>query len=188
MVSRGLRSEQSSITLTTTETGSRIRVKSAMMEIIKMETDVLQIVQQSARMKMAMANRTRPPIHAAARRVLETDRPGGEQERAEHERTGQQKPVAGGEGDAQQAGNRPGEGEDENPLVVVWEFGEGRAMAFSTDCSPHWAAYFQPWEYYGQFWRQAMRWLAKTLSCSRTARPRARSVTWPTRSWVITRS
>ncbi len=29
-----------------------------------------------------------------------------------------------------------GEGEDENPLVVVWEFGKGRAMAFSTDCSP----------------------------------------------------
>jgi len=54
-----------------------------------------------------------------------------------------------------------GEGEDENPLVVVWEFGEGRAMAFSTDCSPHWAAFFQPWEYYGQFWRQAIRWLGK---------------------------
>ncbi|MFO7623656.1 MAG: glutamine amidotransferase [Anaerolineales bacterium] len=54
-----------------------------------------------------------------------------------------------------------GEGEDENPLVVVWEFGKGRAMAFSTDCSPHWAQYFQPWEYYGQFWRQSMRWLAK---------------------------
>ena len=54
-----------------------------------------------------------------------------------------------------------GEGEDENPLVVVWEFGKGRAMAFSTDCSPHWAAFFQPWEYYGQFWRQAIRWLGK---------------------------
>jgi uncharacterized membrane protein len=32
-------------------------------------------------------------------------------------------------------------------------------MAFATDCSPHWAEYFQPWEYYGQFWRQAVRWL-----------------------------
>src|SRR3990170_8312112 len=27
-----------------------------------------------------------------------------------------------------------GESEDENALVVVWEFGKGRAMAFSTDC------------------------------------------------------
>jgi uncharacterized membrane protein len=34
-------------------------------------------------------------------------------------------------------------------------------MAFASDCSPHWAAYFQPWEYYGKFWRQAARWLAK---------------------------
>ena len=53
--------------------------------------------------------------------------------------------------------------EDECPLIVTWEFGQGRAMAFATDCSPHWAAYFQPWEYYGQFWRQAVRWLAKKL-------------------------
>lgn len=53
-----------------------------------------------------------------------------------------------------------GEGEDENPLIVVWEFGKGRAMAFATDCSPHWAAFFQPWKYYGQFWRQAITWLA----------------------------
>ena len=49
---------------------------------------------------------------------------------------------------------------DENPLIVTWQFGKGRAMAFATDCSPHWAEYFQPWEYYGQFWRQAVRWLA----------------------------
>jgi uncharacterized membrane protein len=54
-----------------------------------------------------------------------------------------------------------GEGEDENPLIVTWEFGQGRAMAFSTDCSPHWAQFFQPWEYYGQFWRQAINWLAR---------------------------
>jgi len=56
-----------------------------------------------------------------------------------------------------------GEGEDENPLIVTWQFGKGRAMAFSTDCSPHWAEYFQPWEYYGQFWRQTIRWLAREL-------------------------
>jgi uncharacterized membrane protein len=53
-----------------------------------------------------------------------------------------------------------GEGEDENPLIVTWQFGKGRSMAFATDCSPHWAEYFQPWRFYGQFWRQAVRWLA----------------------------
>ena len=56
-----------------------------------------------------------------------------------------------------------GEGEDENPLIVTWEFGQGRAMAFASDCSPHWAQYFQPWEYYGQFWRQTIQWLAKEI-------------------------
>jgi uncharacterized membrane protein len=53
-----------------------------------------------------------------------------------------------------------GDGKDENPLIVVGKFGKGRAMAFASDCSPHWAEYFQPWKYYGQFWRQAMLWLA----------------------------
>lgn len=53
-----------------------------------------------------------------------------------------------------------GEGEDENPLIVVWEYGKGRSMAFASDCSPHWAAFFQPWECYGQFWRQSVHWLS----------------------------
>lgn len=52
-----------------------------------------------------------------------------------------------------------GEGEDENPLIVVWEYGKGRSMAFASDCSPHWAAFFQPWNCYGQFWRQSVQWL-----------------------------
>jgi len=56
-----------------------------------------------------------------------------------------------------------GEGEDENPLIVTWEFGKGRAMAFASDCSPHWAAHFQPWKHYGRFWQQALRWLGKEL-------------------------
>ena len=53
-----------------------------------------------------------------------------------------------------------GDEEEQNPLLVTWEFGKGRAMAFASDPAPHWGAYFQPWEYYGQFWRQALRWLA----------------------------
>jgi uncharacterized membrane protein len=56
-----------------------------------------------------------------------------------------------------------GQGEDENPFIIVWQFGEGRSMAFASDCSPHWATYFQPWEYYGPFWVQTVRWLAKEV-------------------------
>lgn len=54
-----------------------------------------------------------------------------------------------------------GDDEDVYPLVVTWKFGKGRSMAFASDCSPHWAAHFQPWEYYGQFWRQAIEWLGE---------------------------
>jgi len=52
-----------------------------------------------------------------------------------------------------------GDGEHEHPLIVTWHYGNGKAMAFASDCSPHWAEFFQPWEYYGQFWRQAIEWL-----------------------------
>jgi uncharacterized membrane protein len=48
-----------------------------------------------------------------------------------------------------------------DPLVSVWEYGRGRAMAFATDCAPHWAPpEFLNWSYYGMFWRQAVTWLA----------------------------
>jgi len=56
-----------------------------------------------------------------------------------------------------------GDDEIEFPLLVTWEYEKGRSAAFSSDCSPHWAEYFQPWEYYGQFWVQLVKWLAKEL-------------------------
>jgi uncharacterized membrane protein len=46
-----------------------------------------------------------------------------------------------------------------DPLVVVWTFGKGRAMAFTSDIAPHWGAGFQDWKYYEQFCSQALDWL-----------------------------
>jgi uncharacterized membrane protein len=46
-----------------------------------------------------------------------------------------------------------------DPLVVVWTFGKGRALAFTSDIAPHWGAGFQDWKYYEQFWSQALDWL-----------------------------
>lgn len=31
-----------------------------------------------------------------------------------------------------------GDDEDQYPLLVTWEYGKGRSMAFASDCSPHW--------------------------------------------------
>lgn len=51
-----------------------------------------------------------------------------------------------------------GDDEEQYPLLVTWQYGSGRSVAFASDCSPHWAASFQPWEYYGQFWCQVLEW------------------------------
>lgn len=50
---------------------------------------------------------------------------------------------------------------NEDPFIAVWEFGEGRAMAFTSDLAPHWGTAFIKWDYYSQFWYQSVRWLAR---------------------------
>ena len=50
--------------------------------------------------------------------------------------------------------------ETQDPLIVVWTFGKGRALAFASDIAPHWGAGFQEWKFYEQFWSQALDWLA----------------------------
>lgn len=54
-----------------------------------------------------------------------------------------------------------GDEEINYPLLVTWDYEKGRSAAFASDCSPHWAQYFQPWEYYGQFWIQLIKWLGR---------------------------
>ena len=49
--------------------------------------------------------------------------------------------------------------ETQDPLIVVWTFGKGRALAFASDIAPHWGAGFQEWKYYEQFWNQTLDWL-----------------------------
>jgi uncharacterized membrane protein len=48
------------------------------------------------------------------------------------------------------------------PLVVIGQAGQGRTMAFTTDCAPHWAPpEFLEWSGYSKFWNQAVHWLGK---------------------------
>lgn len=46
-----------------------------------------------------------------------------------------------------------------DPLLAVWHFGTGRAMAFTSDIAPHWGAGFQDWRHAEQFLDQALAWL-----------------------------
>lgn len=50
----------------------------------------------------------------------------------------------------------------EDALVTLGSYGEGRTLAYATDCSPHWSSpEFCEWEYYGALWRNLSTWLAK---------------------------
>jgi uncharacterized membrane protein len=48
----------------------------------------------------------------------------------------------------------------DDPFLVAGSWGRGRAMAFASDCGPHWAPpVFLEWEYHDRFWAQALDWL-----------------------------
>jgi uncharacterized membrane protein len=50
---------------------------------------------------------------------------------------------------------------DGDPLLAVWEYGAGRAVAFASDCGPHWAPpEFVEWDGYARLWSQLARWVA----------------------------
>jgi uncharacterized membrane protein len=49
----------------------------------------------------------------------------------------------------------------EDPLLVVGEYGRGRAAAFTSDCGPHWCPPpFVSWEGYARLWPRLVSWLA----------------------------
>jgi uncharacterized membrane protein len=49
----------------------------------------------------------------------------------------------------------------DDPLLVAWTFGRGRAVAFASDCGPHWAPpAFVEWDGYARLWTQLVGWAA----------------------------
>jgi uncharacterized membrane protein len=52
---------------------------------------------------------------------------------------------------------------ERDPLLSVWEYGRGRAAAFTSDCVGHWGPpQFVKWEFYATFWDNLMRWLSRS--------------------------
>lgn len=45
-----------------------------------------------------------------------------------------------------------------DPLLAHWQFGLGRAVAFTSDAKPRWAKSWLAWEKYRQFWVQVAQW------------------------------
>jgi Mg-chelatase subunit ChlD len=45
-----------------------------------------------------------------------------------------------------------------DPLLASWQYGLGRAVAFTSDASARWGVNWVMWEDYARFWSQAARW------------------------------
>ena len=49
----------------------------------------------------------------------------------------------------------------DDPIITLGTYDKGRTLAYSTDCSPHWATpEFCDWDYYRVIWRRLVAWLA----------------------------
>lgn len=47
-----------------------------------------------------------------------------------------------------------------DPLITVWTYGQGRAMAYAMDCAAHWApAAMTQWDGYRLLWNNIAAWL-----------------------------
>ncbi len=49
-------------------------------------------------------------------------------------------------------------GPEDDPILATWQYGLGRAVAFTSDASSRWAANWIGWDGYAEFWNQAVRW------------------------------
>lgn len=50
---------------------------------------------------------------------------------------------------------------DGNPIIAAWQVGQGRTVAYTTDCAPHWAPpEMIQWEHYPQLWKNIVDWLS----------------------------
>ncbi len=49
----------------------------------------------------------------------------------------------------------------QDPLLAAWPYGKGHAVAFASDCGPHWAPpEFVEWEGYATLWQNIANWTA----------------------------
>lgn len=53
---------------------------------------------------------------------------------------------------------------DNDPLLSVWQYGDGRSAAFTTDCAPHWGPVaWLEWPGYPVFWNNLIAWISKSI-------------------------
>jgi uncharacterized membrane protein len=53
-----------------------------------------------------------------------------------------------------------------DPLLAHWQYGLGRAVAFTSDAKPKWGRVWLNWDKYQQFWSQTAQWSLRRLENS----------------------
>jgi len=48
-----------------------------------------------------------------------------------------------------------------DPVLASWQFGLGRAVAFTSDAVPRWSVEWQSWPGFARFWSQVVRWASR---------------------------
>lgn len=48
-----------------------------------------------------------------------------------------------------------------DPLLATWQYGVGRALAFTSDARARWAAHWMSWDGYPSLWAQNVRWIMR---------------------------
>lgn len=49
----------------------------------------------------------------------------------------------------------------EDPILAAWQYGLGRAIAYTSDAGPRWAAEWMAWPQLARFWYRLVRWVAR---------------------------
>ncbi|MFI4897291.1 MAG: VWA domain-containing protein [Phycisphaerales bacterium JB059] len=49
-------------------------------------------------------------------------------------------------------------GKENDPIAAQWQYGLGRAVAFTSDATTRWGSAWVGWDAYKQFWEQHIRW------------------------------
>ena len=53
---------------------------------------------------------------------------------------------------------------NDDPMIVAGTYGQGRVVAYATDCAPHWSPEaFCEWEGYATLWGNIVDWLTKKV-------------------------
>lgn len=73
-------------------------------------------------------------------------------------------------------------GPEDDPILAAWQYGLGRAVAFTADASSRWASNWITWDGYADFWNQVVRW---TITDTTTNNVEARVIERGERAMVI---